>query len=398
MAHPRCSKTQAQRHEQRGNGWARRLLRDGLLLLGSVLLCLTGVGAARAGTPAQPEKRKVIIDDDGFGLMHLMLLESPDVDVLGITSVSGDNWANRATAYVLRGLELSGHTSVPVRQGATFPLLNSEAQTERWEAAYGKLTWKGAWMKAWVEPTLQAAPSYYGPFDPVNLPWGNPAIKPVDEVAATYLIRMVHQYPGQITIIECGPMTNLALAQKLDPAFAGLAKELVYMGGSLNPHQALQNQSAADFAREYVNSPRREFNIRFDPEAASIVSRSPWRKITVVPVDPSTATQLTPELVARLTKGARPGLAALIAKLPVGFPLWDELAAAVWLDPAVVTKQDTLFVDYNTQFSAGYGDLLSWRAGYQPGLGEQSAQVIREVDPARVEALMVRLMGHNPRP
>ena len=232
----------------------------------------------------------------------------------------------------------------------------------------------------------------------MNLPWGNPTIKPVDEVAATYLIRMVHEYPGQITIIECGPMTNLALAQKLDPSFAGLAKELVYMGGSLNPHQALQNQSAADFAREYVNSPRREFNIRFDPEAASIVSRSPWRKITVVPVDPSTATQLTPELVARLSKGARPGLAALIGKLPVGFPLWDELAAAVWLDPAVVTKQDTLFVDYNTQFSAGYGDLLSWRAGYQPGLGEQSAQVIREVDPARVEALMVRLMSGNARP
>lgn len=45
-----------------------------------------------------------------------------------------------------------------------------------------------------------------------------------------FMIRLVHQYPGQISIIECGPMTNLALAQKLDPEFASLAKELVYMG------------------------------------------------------------------------------------------------------------------------------------------------------------------------
>ena len=113
-----------------------------------------------------------------------------------------------------------------------------------------------------------------------------------------------------------------------------------------------------------------EFNIRFDPEAASIVARSPWRKITVVPVDPSTATQLSPELISRLAKAARPDIGAFLAKWEPGFPLWDEVAAAVWLDPGLVTKQDTLFIDFNTQFGAGYGDMVSWRAGYQPGLGE----------------------------
>ena len=66
------------------------------------------------------------------------------------------------------------------------------------------------------------------------------------------------------------------------------------MGGSFNPHQVLDNPSAQEFAREFENSPRREFNERFDPEAASIVSRSPWRKLTIVPIDPSTATQLSP--------------------------------------------------------------------------------------------------------
>ena len=51
MTQPRCSKAPAQRHEQQGNGWAHRLLRDALLLLASALLCFTGVGAAHAGTP-----------------------------------------------------------------------------------------------------------------------------------------------------------------------------------------------------------------------------------------------------------------------------------------------------------------------------------------------------------
>jgi len=362
-----------------------------LLLLG---LLATAVGGAAQAAEA---KRKVIIDDDGFSLMQMMLLEADDVDVLGITSVSGDLWVNRVTASALRGLEILGRTDVPVAPGATYPLLNSEAQTARWESLYGKLTWKGAWMKQWVEPTAQSTPPYHGPNDPVDLAWGNPTTKPKDEIAANFLIRMVHKYPGQVSIIEGGPMTNLALAQRLDPAFASLAKELVYMGGSLNPHQVLDNRSAAEFAREYANSPRREFNIRFDPEAASIVARSPWKKITVVPVDPSTATQLTPELLARLARAARPDIGAVLAKWEPGFPLWDEIAAAVWLDPALVTERDQLFIDFNTQSGAGYGDMLSWSAGYEPGLGEQSADVVRSVDPQRMEDLMVKLMANSAR-
>ena len=105
---------------------------------------------------AADARRKVIIDDDGFSLMQILLLEAPDVDVLGLTTVSGDFWANRATAYALRGVEILGRTDVPVVRGATYPLLNSEEATARWEALYGKLTWKGAWMKSWVEPTVQS--------------------------------------------------------------------------------------------------------------------------------------------------------------------------------------------------------------------------------------------------
>lgn len=342
------------------------------------------------------EKRKVIVDDDGFGLMHLMLLNASDeIDILGITTVSGNAWANRLTAQALRGLEIADRTDVPVYEGATYPLLNSELLTERWEALHGKLTWKGAWMKEWVEPTIQSAPPYFGPTDPVNLPGGNPTITKQDEIAALFMIRTVRAHPGEVTILAAGPMTNLALAQRLDPEFASLAKELVYMGGSLSPRQTLDNEPAAEFAREFVNTPRREFNIRWDPEAASIVSRSPWRKITILPIDPTTSTQLTPDLLERLAAVSSPKLAEMLRGMEPNFPLWDESAAGIWLRPDLITKQQVLWVDYNTEFGAGYGDMISWFEPYAPGLGEQPATIVEEVDPPSLEALMVELFANS---
>ena len=362
----------------------------------SILLAITAAFALLSQSAQAADKRKVIIDDDGFSMMHVMLLRAPAVDVLGITSVSGDLWANRAAATALRGLELLGRSDVPVAVGATYPLVNSEALTDRWEALYGKLTWRGVWMRHWVEPTLQPEPLYRGPFDPVtDLPYGNPTTHAIAENAAQFLIRMVHKYPGEITIVACGPMTNLALAQTIDPQFAHLAKALVYMGGSLNPHQVLNNRSAADFAREFANSPRREFNSRFDPEAASIVSRSPWRSVTMVPADPSTGTQMTPEVIAKLEAAAPAPLRPWVHNLPANWPLWDEIASAVWLDPTLVTTHQRLYVDVATQFGPGYGDTLSWSEHYQPGLGEQPADVVMTVDAERLYALMIKSLARR---
>ncbi|MEM8490497.1 MAG: nucleoside hydrolase [Pseudomonadota bacterium] len=347
---------------------------------------------------ASAQSRKVIIDDDAFGLMHYMLLNAPDVEVLGITTVSGNTWANRVTAQSLRGLEISGDTNIPVIEGATFPLLNSERLTERFEALYGKLVWKGAWMREWVEPTQQTQPPYFGPFDDVDLPGGNPSTEAADEIAANFLVRMVRRYPGEISIFATGPMTNLALAQRLDPRFAEAAKELIYMGGSLRPMQALDNRSAAEFAREFVNSPRREFNVFWDPESASIVARSPWKRIVMVPVDPSTATQITPELKERMVSVASPLLAESIQGMEPGFPLWDEIAAGIWLQPYLIRESKELYVDVDTHFGPGYGNTLSWDEHYQPGLGEQKAEVIIAIDPGGLYDLMEALMGNSDGP
>src|SRR5471030_286853 len=115
------------------------------------LVFLLGSAAALVGAP----KRKVIIDQDAFGpggpnlQPILMVLQAPDVEVLGITTVSGDGWQKENTAHTLRMLELIGRTDVPVVAGATDPLLNSQEETKRWEKLYGNLAYKGAWTETW---------------------------------------------------------------------------------------------------------------------------------------------------------------------------------------------------------------------------------------------------------
>ncbi|MFT4198123.1 MAG: nucleoside hydrolase [Pseudoxanthomonas sp.] len=371
-----------------------RFARALLVALACWLPAALPASAAPASAP-----RLVIIDDDidGFNPAQLMLLQSPQVKVLGICTVSGNAWRDAELAHARRLLEIAGQPQIPVLPGAVYPLLNSEAATERWEALYGKLVWKGAWSKRWVEDTQQSAPRYHAADVVPDLALGNPsAVKASDEPAAMFMLRMVRQYPGQVSIIATGPLTNLALAQRLDPQFAALARELVYMGGSLNPQQRREGVSAAQFAREFINSPRREFNIRWDPEAASIVMRAPWKKIVMVPVDPSTATELSAPLLARMTAAGTP-IAQALKSHETGFPMWDELAVAVWLDPRLIARADTLYVDTNREFGPGYGDILSWAPGYQPGLDEQPEQVVREVDVAGVEALMVELLN-RPQP
>lgn len=343
------------------------------------------------------DARKVILDDDGFGIAQWMILQAPEVEVLGVTSISGNAWVKENVAIALRSLEIIGRTDVPVVQGATYPLVNTEKTTELWESLYGKLVWKGVWMKNWVEDTAQTLPTYHAPDVVPDLLDGNPTTKPLDEIAANFLIRKVREFPGQVTIIATGPLTNLALAQRLDPQFAGLAKELIYMGGSLVPQRKLPGLQAEQFAREFVNSPRREFNWRFDPEAVSIALRAPWKKIVMIPIDPSTATQLSADLLKRLSATDTP-LARVLKKREPGFPLWDEIASGIWLDPKLIAKSAELYVDAVTQFGPTYGDTLSWAPGYQPDLGEHLQTVVLEVDVPGLEKLMVRLMSRPARP
>jgi purine nucleosidase len=357
------------------------------------LLALTLL-AGLCGAQESGARRKVIIDQDAFGPAGsnlqaiLMLLQANDVDVLGITIPSGDGWRDEEVSHTLRLLEIARRSEVPVHPGAVFPLVNSQQRTRVWEQLYGKLFYKGAWTESWpAEGTARRSPYHADPFLVPASPAGTPKIKPSTESAAAFLVRAVHEFPGQVTIIAAGPLTDLALASRLDPQFASLARELVFMGGSYNP-------VAADnaFAEEYANAPRREFNMRFDPEAASIVLHEPWKKITQVPIDPTTRTFFKPEFFRQLSTGRAP-FDAYLAEFGQPYPMWDELAVAVWLDPSIVTRSATLLVDIDTSFTAGYGDTLSWSVGAGPGLGERPVLVVQDVDVPRFEHLTLDLLS-----
>jgi inosine-uridine nucleoside N-ribohydrolase len=211
-------------------------------------------------------------------------------------------------------------------------------------------------------------------------------LKAAQGTAAEFLSRKVHEFPGQVTIIAAGPMTNLALAARLDPQFAGLAKELVFMGGSYNP-----TSSGNSFAAEYANNPRREFNMRWDPEAAHIVLHEAWKHITQVPIDPTTKTFFKPEYIHEVAGGKAP-FDAYLGQFGQSFPMWDELAVAVWLDPSIITRSSDLKIDVTTTFGPNYGDSLSWAAAEAPGLGEQTAKVVFEVDVPKFDRMTLDLL------
>src|SRR3984957_6735917 len=333
------------------------------------------------------QKRKIIIDQDAAGpggtdqQSMILLIQSPQTEILGITVVTGDQWLKAEVAHTLRLLELIGRTDIPVVPGAEYPLVRQKQETEMWEERYGSVRWLGAWT-----PRLYHPPDELG-----DMPEGQPTTKPGEEDAAPFLIRMVHKFPNEITIYEGGPMTNLALAISIDPQFAELAQELVFMGGSLTPHT--DNP-------EFVNTPRHEFNFWFDPEAAQIVLRAPWKKIVCTPTDISIKTQLTPAIVKEIGASGTP-LARYIVRFAMFEPgadiMWDELAAAAWIDPSLITKRETRYMGVDLDHGAGYGNTLTWTEKDKTKFAGQPVEIQVDLDTAKFYRMFVQLMS-APRP
>jgi inosine-uridine nucleoside N-ribohydrolase len=327
-------------------------------------------------------RRKIIIDQDcsgpgGSNMQTLAtLIQSPQVEVLGITIVTGNQWRDEEVQHALRLLELLGRTDIPVIPGAVFPLLRTPEEAQLWQERFGKVGFAGAWDPRW----------WHEPYVVPPLPEGQPTTKPSTEDAAHFLLRMVHKYPGEVTIYEGGPMTNLALALRIDPKFPELAQELVFMGGSLNP--ATDNP-------EFINTPRHEFNFWLDPEAADAVLRANWKKITCTPVDISIKARLTQAMVDEIAKSGTP-LALYISHYfrpgPGADYMWDELAAMAWLDPSIITKRDVRYMAVDTEHGASYGNTLTWTERDKPKRTLQHVEILVDLDYPRFARLFIDLM------
>jgi len=173
----------------------------------------------------------VLLDGDpGHDDMLAILLAAKHLDVVGITTVSGNQSLEKVTRNALKVVEMAGLTSIPVSRGLSRPLVN--------------------------DPVY--APEIHGEtgLDGVALP--EPTTPLAGLGAVDFIIDACHRY-DDLWLVPTGPLTNVAAALIEDPSIAGRLSGISLMGGSLT----------------YGNStPAAEFNIWVDPEAADVVFRS----------------------------------------------------------------------------------------------------------------------------
>ncbi len=198
--------------------------------------------------------RKIIIDadtgvDDSVALLYA--LRQPNVQVLGITTGFGNTTAQNAALNSLRMVELArpGY-EVPVALGAECAL-------------NGVIS---------PHPT-----GIHGENGLANVELPLPSAKPIDRPSAHFIVEMARQYPGEITLVTLGRMTNLALALEKEPLLPRLLRQVVAMGGTLH--------AAGNVA------PGVEANIGGDPEAADRVFAAGF-SLRMVGLDVTMATRL----------------------------------------------------------------------------------------------------------
>ncbi len=360
-------------------------------------------------TITQAQKRLILIDQDGSGpggsnqMAMMVLLQSPQVQVLGITMVTGNAWRDEETQHTLRMLELIGRTDVPVAQGAVFPLLRTQQETLLEAPLVGNVDWLGAWGGGPTNLTSDGHPEKgpsgqpsviyqktHGPYEIPPMPEGAPHTKPIEEDAVHFLIRQVHAHPHQVTIYACGPFTNIALAIAIDPHFAELTQRIILMGGSLNP----QTDDP-----EFTETPRHEFNFWFDPEAAHIVLRAPWPRIDVTTVDISLKARFTEDMLAAIAKSPNPAAQYLAKYSQERYYMWDEITAAAWLDPTLITKEKLVLMDVDIQHGPEYGNTITWTDQFRPQTGIQKVHAQLDLDLPKFEKMFIDLMtAPTPKP
>ena len=211
--------------------------------------------------------RKIIIDTDpgvDDTMAIFLALCSPELDVVGLTTIFGNVHTELATKNALRLLSIAGRGDIPVAHGA------DDALTGDFEGP---------------------VPYVHGEDGQGDIFLPDPAGAPIALSAAAFIIEQLRANPGEITLAPVGPLTNIALALRLEPHIVEWVDEVVLMGGNaLVPGNA---------------SPAGEANIRNDPEAADLVFGADWQ-VTMVGLDVTLRVHMAPQHIAEYATHGNP--------------------------------------------------------------------------------------------
>ncbi|MFN8527207.1 MAG: nucleoside hydrolase [Anaerolineae bacterium] len=287
------------------------------------------------------EPRKIIIDTDP-GIDDTMAiyfaLRSPELDVIGLTTIFGNVHTTLATTNALRLLEIAERPDIPVAKGADNPLTG---------------------------PYSGPVPFVHGEDGQGNLYLEPPTTKALDVTAAEWIVEQVMANPGKVTLVPIGPLTNIALALRLEPRIAENVQEVVLMGGNaVVPGNA---------------TPAAEANIHNDPEAADVVFGAPW-KVTMVGLDVTHRVNMTRDHIAAYASVGSAMTEHVMKMLPVyqgyferayginGIYVHDSSAIAYVIDPTLfriehwALRVETMGISRGKTWPAlGEVPLMPWR-------------------------------------
>ncbi|MGD9480053.1 nucleoside hydrolase [Shinella sp. G-2] len=309
------------------------------------------------------EPRKIIIDtdpgqDDAAAIM--LALGSPELDILGITTVAGNVPLSRTSTNARIILEFCARPEVKVFAGADKPVARPLVTAEH---VHGKTGLDG--------------PDLHEPQMPLQA-----------QLAVDFIIETLKREPaGTVTLCTLGPLTNIALALEKAPEIAGRVRELVMMGGG--------------FFEGGNITPAAEFNIYVDPEAAAAVFRS-GIPIVMMPLDVTHKVLTLKSRVARLREiGSRPAT-ALVQMLDFferfdvekygsdGGPLHDPTVIAYLLKPELFSGRDcNVEVETASPLTVGM-TVVDW---WQVTGRKHNARVMKDVDADGFFALLTERVG-----
>jgi inosine-uridine nucleoside N-ribohydrolase len=290
--------------------------------------------------------------DDAMAL--LLALASPELELLGVTTVHGNQTLDKTTTNALRVLALAGRSDVPVAAGAARPL-----QRELHVAAH-----------------VHGETGLDGPALPA------PAAVPLEETALDFMERTIAASARPVTLLPTGPLTNIALL--LERTGGANIERIVLMGGAI---------------AEGNMTPAAEFNIWADPEAAQAVFHA-GVDVTMIGLDVTHRAVTTPAIQRRLREAGRVG--AVVADLVDffslyhqrtygwdGAPIHDAVVVAHVILPGLVTTIDrNVEIELASELCRGRTVVDRWSRTDRP----RNAHVGIDMDaPAFFDLLVERL-------